>query len=127
MSGYSDIARSTAAQLAAKGGDVTVTYRAAGAYNTATGASAITSSTATAKGVILPFNEGLRKLAGTTIALADQQLLLAALGTNGAALTAPKVDDTVTANGKVYSIIDVSPLAPDGTNLLFTCQIRAAA
>jgi hypothetical protein len=116
-----------AASLAEDGMTVTVTYRTPGAYDPATGTTSISTSTATAKGVIFPFSVGLRKMAGTNIVEGDQQLILAALATDGSALTAPKVDDTVSANGKSYSIVDVAPLAPGGTDLIYTCTIRGAA
>lgn len=114
--------------LERKGASVTVTYRTPGTYDPATGASTVSTATATAKGVILPFSQGLRKLGNTNIVLGDEQLLLSALNTAGAALTQPKVDDTVTIGGKVHNIVEVSPLRPDGaTAVLYECTVRAAA
>lgn len=119
--------RATAARLiAAKGQVVTLTRRAAGAYNTATGAAAIVSTTQAGKGVILPFATGLRKMAGTNIPATDRQCLLSALTTTGSALTAPKVDDTLTdAGGRVYTVVDVGALAPDGVTSLYELTVRA--
>lgn len=124
---YAATASRTLNTLDRKGASVTVTYRASGAYDPATGLSSITTSTATAKGVILPFSQGLRKLGNTNIAIGDEQLLLSALTTAGAALTQPKVDDGVTVNGKAYNIVEVSPLRPDGaTAVLYDITVRAA-
>lgn len=120
--------RATANRLiAAKGQAVTLTRRAAGAYNPATGTAAITDTTQTGKGVILPLVLGFRKETGTNIPLGSVQCILSALGTS-AALTAPKVDDSLTdSTGKVWTVIEVSPLAPAGTALIYDLTMKAAA
>jgi len=124
---YAATASRTLDVLDRKGASVTVTYEGAGTYDAATGQNSNSTSTAIAKGVILPFSQGLRKLGNTNIAIGDEQLLLSALTTAGAALTQPKVDDSVTVNGKDYTIVEVSPLKPDGaTAILYDCTVRAA-
>lgn len=113
--------------IAAKGQVVTLTRRASGDYDPATGTTAITETTQTGKGVILPFATGLRKQAGTSITVGDKQCLLSALDSDGAALEAPEVDDTLTdANGTVYTITETSPLAPAGDALIYDLTVRAA-
>ncbi|MFA9200505.1 MAG: hypothetical protein ACEQR8_04845 [Cypionkella sp.] len=120
--------RSRAAQLiAAKGQTVTLTRRAAGSYDTATGASSITATTQTGTGVVLPMS-AFRKASDAIVVEGDRQLLLSALTSAGAALTAPVVDDTVTlADGSVASIVAVDPLSPAGMDLIYDCTIRKAA
>lgn len=116
------------AMIAAKGQSITLTRRTAGAYNTSTGTSATTTSTQAGKGVILPFAMGLRKMAGTNVPATDKQCLLSALATDGTALTAPKLDDTLTdAGGTVYSIVEIAPLAPAGLAIIYELTVRAAA
>lgn len=111
--------------IAAKGQTVTLTRRASGAYNSATGTAAITTSTQTGKGVILDFGAGLRKLAGANIAAADRQCILGALNTSGAALTRPAVDDTLTdAAGNVFTVTAVSELSPAGTDIIYDLTVR---
>lgn len=128
MTDYAATATRAAETLSRKGATVTITYRTAGSYDAATGSASVSTSTATAKGVILPFSQGLRKMAGTNVVDGDQQLLLAALATDGSALTAPKVDDIATVNGKAHTITEVTPLAPSGdTRLIYDCTVRAAA
>lgn len=115
------------AMIEAKGQTVTLTARSAGSYNTATGSAAITTSTRTGKGVILPL-AAYRKASNAVIVEGDENLLLAAIDTAGAALTAPKVDSLITdANGKVYTLIGIETLAPAGLPILFDCIVRAAA
>lgn len=109
--------------IAAKGQAVTLTRRASGAYNPATGAAAITTTTQTGKGVIFDFGDGLRKIAGTNIPATDRQCYLSALG-----ITRPEVDDTLTdASGVVYTVAAVSELSPAGTDILYTLTLRGNA
>lgn len=121
--------RSSAANLiAAKGQAVTLTRRTAGAYDPTTGAAAITETTQTGKGVILPFSVGLRKQAGTNITATDRLCYLSGLTTGGSVLTAPEVDDTLTdANSVKWSISEVSPLAPAGLSIIYELTLRGAA
>jgi len=114
--------------IADKGQTVTLTREVSGTYDPTTGTSAITTSTQTGKGVILPFSAGLRKLAGTNIAIGDKQCLLSALKTDGSALTAPVVGDTLTdSNSVVYEIVEVNPLEPAGLRIFYDLTLRAAA
>ncbi len=106
---------------------MTLTRQAAGTYDPATGQLAITTSTQTGKGVILPFAAGLRHLAGTNIAVGDKNLLLSALNSAGAALTAPILDDKVTADGIEYVITDIAPLSPAGLDIIYDITLRSAA
>jgi hypothetical protein len=113
--------------LADDGMTVTLTRHVAGAYDPATGTSTITPTTSSVSGAVFPFSTGLRKMAGTNIVEGDQQLILAALTTAGAVVTPPQVGDTVTIGSKVHEIVDVAPLSPGGTDLIYTCTIRGAA
>lgn len=121
--------RATAdAMIAAKGQAVTLTRRASGSYDPATGAAAITTSTQTGKGVILPLGAGLRKMAGTNIPDGAVQCLLSGLDATGTALTAPSIDDTLTdANSRVWTVIEVNPLAPAGLPIMFDLTLKGAA
>ena len=120
--------RTTADRLIGdKGQALTITRRTAGAYDPATGTSAITETTQSGHGAILPLSP-FRKSLDSIIAIGDQQLLLSALNAAGTALTAPKVDDTVTdANGNVWTIIAIEPLSPAGLAIIYDCIIRRAA
>ena len=120
--------RSTAdALIRARGQSVTLTRRAAGAYNTATGTAAITLTTQTGKGVILPLSP-MTKVNASNIVAGDAQLLLSSLNSTGGVLTVPHVDDTVTlANGEVVSIVAVDPLSPAGLDILYDCIVRRVA
>ena len=114
--------------IQAKGQTVTLTRRAAGAYNTATGSASIIETVQTGKAVILPFSQGLRKMAGTNIPEGAKQCLLAGLNSAGAALTAPKLDDMLTdAGGVAYVIVDIAPLAPAGLSIIYDMTVKASS
>ncbi|WP_238564998.1 hypothetical protein [Sphingobium bisphenolivorans] len=113
--------------IEAKGQAVTLTRQASGAYDPATGSASVTTTTQAGKVVILPFGAGLRKLAGENISQADRQCTLSALNNAGAALTPPEVNDTLTdASGNVWTIIESSPLAPAGLDILYELTIRGS-
>lgn len=124
---YADDRASAAEMLGEDGQSFTLTRRSAGAYDTATSAATVTTSTQTVKGAIFPLS-AFRKTLGNIVE-GDQQLLLAAESTGGSALSPiPHVDDTVTdANGNVWSLVAVEPLSPAGTDVLYDCVIRRAA
>jgi hypothetical protein len=120
MSFYQDM-QSTAAELLTEFGQaVTLSRQTAGAYNPATGAAAVTVTTQTGTGAI--FDYGSRDIDGTLIKQGDKKLLLAALG-----ITAPQVDDTVTVNGVVYTIVLIKALNPAATAVMYICTIRGAS
>lgn len=114
--------------IEAKGQAVTLTRRASGAYNPATGTASVTTSTQTGKGVILPFGVGIRKAPGSTVLASDRQCLLSGLKSDGTALTPPQPDDTLTdAGGDVWEVIDCSPLSPAGLDIMYELTLRGAA
>ena len=122
--------RATANRLLTKfGRTMTLTRRTAGAYSPATGA-AITETTQSLKGVVLPLPSigwALGKLGSTNIVQGDIQILLSALTTTGGVVTEPLVDDRVTAGSNVYTIVNLAPLSPDGTDIVYDCIARGAA
>lgn len=116
-----------AEMIARKGQAVTLTRRAAGAYNPATGTATITETTQQASAVIFPFGQGIRKRGDSTVTAADRMCILSGLKTDGNALTEPKVDDKLTdAAGNAYTITEVSPLEPAGLVIIYELTIRSA-
>ena len=113
--------------IEAKGQTVTLTRNASGAYNPATGTAAITTTTQTGKGVILPFAQGIRKRGDSNVTAADRYCILSGLNSAGAALTEPKVDDKLTDSANnAYTITEVSPLEPAGLPVIYELTIRSA-
>jgi hypothetical protein len=122
MEFYSKMQATANRLLKGKGQEITLTRQAAGAYNVATGTAAVTTTTQTAYGAM--FEYGDKNIDGVLIKEGDKQLLLSALNSAGTALVAPQLNDTVTINTVVYTVVRIKPLSPAGTTVLFDCTIR---
>ena len=108
--------------LKGKGQAITLSRQTAGAYDPATGTAAVTTTAQTAYGAM--FEYGDKNIDGTLIKEGDKQLLLSAINSAGTALVAPALNDTVTINTVVYTVVRIKPLSPAGTTVLFDCNIR---
>jgi hypothetical protein len=108
--------------LKGKGQSITLSRQTAGAYNVSTGTASVTTTTQTAYGAM--FEYGDKNIDGVLIKEGDKQLLLSALNSAGTALVAPALNDTVTINTVVYTVVRIKPLSPAGTTVLFDCNIR---
>lgn len=110
--------------LKGKGQTVTLTKRTAGSYNVSAGSATVTTSTQSAYGAI--FDYGTKQIDGTLIKAGDKQLLLSPLKTDGTALTAPALGDTITdVAGTVYALVEpLKTLNPAGTAILYDCNMR---
>jgi hypothetical protein len=128
MSFYERIQKTADKLLKGKGQTVTLTTQSSGTYDPATGSATVTTSTQYAYGAVFEYNTlqgGRYNGEETLIKEGDKQLLLSAYKTDGTALTAPVVNDTVTISGVVYTITRIKPLAPAGTTVIYDCNIRA--
>jgi hypothetical protein len=122
MEFYSKMQATANRLLKGKGQSITLTRRTAGTYDPATGTAAVTTTTQTAYGAM--FEYGDKNIDGVLIKEGDKQLLLSALNSAGTALVAPQLNDTVTINTVVYTVVRIKPLSPAGTTVLFDCNIR---
>jgi hypothetical protein len=122
MEFYSKMQATANRLLKGKGQEITLTRQTAGAYDPATGTAAVTTTTQTAYGAM--FEYGDKNIDGVLIKEGDKQLLLSALNSAGTALVAPQLNDTVTINTVVYTVVRIKPLSPAGTTVLFDCNIR---
>jgi hypothetical protein len=104
--------------LADKGQAVTLTVSTPGPY--ANGAVTLTETTVQTTGVVLPLSRGLKHMPGTDIVAGDQQLLLPG------DIAQPSLDTKATIGGVDYTVVEVAPLDPGGTALLYDCVIRGA-
>jgi len=112
-------------QLKDKGLACTITKQTAGTYSTSTGVASVSTSTQSAYGALFDYEN--KNIDGTLVKKGDRKLLLSALNTAGAVLTAPSVNDTVTANSVTYTIVAIRPIAPSGVAVAYDCQIRGIA
>jgi len=111
--------------LKGKGQTLTLTKVTAGTYNPATGAmTGATTSTQTAYGAV--FDYGTKQIDGTLIKAGDKQLLLSAFKTDGTALTAPVLGDTVSIGGVVYTLVEpLKTVGPAGITVIYEANLRA--
>ena len=111
--------------LKGKGQSITLTKITAGTYNPATGGfTGAGTSTQTAYGAV--FDYGAKQIDGTLIKAGDKQLLLSAVKTDGAALTAPVLGDTVTIGSVVFTLVEpLKEVNPAGTVVMYECNLRA--
>lgn len=120
MSLYTEL-RSTAGRLLTSyGQSMTLTKRASGAYNPATGASTVTETTYTVRGAVFDYSGGAYKLAPMLIQAGDRRALVAADGLS----VAPEPADRLTIAGAIWSIVTVTPTDPGGTAVVYECQVR---
>lgn len=121
-------AQADALELIAEfGQSVTLTRSVPGAYDTATGTTgAATVTTQTVLAVEEAYHA--RSIDGTLILAGDKKLLVSPLTAAGAAISAPKAEDTVTFSGDAspWTVKSVEALAPAGTPVLYTLQLRRA-
>ena len=122
---YNRLAATAKKLLKGKGQSLTLTKITAGTYNPATGGfTGAGTSTQTAYGAI--FDYGTKQIDGTLIKAGDKQLLLSAFKTDGAALTAPVLGDTVSIGGVVYTLVEpLKEVNPAGTVVMYECNLRA--
>ena len=115
---YAEVAADVLDALTEFGADVTITRVTVGTYDPATGANAVTTSTATVKGVVLDFGAGTSMVGGNMVTAGDKRLLLEAAA-------APDMNDTFTANGKTYAPVSIGEVNPAGVAVLYDLHVRA--
>lgn len=125
MTFYTRLQNTAQKLLKGKGQSITLTKVTAGTYNPATGAmTGTTTSTQTAYGAI--FDYGAKQIDGTLIKAGDKQLLLSAFKTDGTALTAPVLGDTVSIGGVVYTLVEpLKTVGPAGITVIYEANLRA--
>lgn len=104
--------------LAQFGQNATLTRVSLGLYDASTGAVAKATTTQVVKAVVLDFSNADR--ASRQIEQNDRKAIIAV----GSLLSPPSLADTLTVGGAAFKIVNVSPVAPGGTDLLYTCQVR---
>lgn len=99
------------------GQSMTLSQIVHGTYDETTGTATDTTVTTTDTGVILPYSDGVSTINGSLVLRGDQQILIQMA-------VVPKPTDKISANGTVYTIINVSALEPAGINVLYDLQVR---
>ena len=123
MGFYEKMQKTSDRLLISKGQAVVLKHIVVGEYVPGSGVET-TVSTQYGTGAVVEWDSN--QIDGTLILTGDKRLLLSALNTSGAALTAPVLGDTVTdAAGRVYTLTaPLETLSPAGTVVLYTCNLR---
>jgi hypothetical protein len=125
MTFYTRLQNTAQKLLKGKGQILTLTKVTAGTYNPATGAmTGTTTSTQTAYGAI--FDYGAKQIDGTLIKAGDKHVLISAFKSDGSALTAPVLGDTVSIGGVVYTLVEpLKTVGPAGITVIYEANLRA--
>jgi hypothetical protein len=122
MEFYSRMQQTANKMLKGKGQTIVITRQVSGAYDPTTGQATVTTTVQNGYGAIFDYSD--KNIDGELILSGDKQLLLSAVNSTGTALTAPEVNDTVTAGGMVRTITRIKALSPAGTTVMFDCNLR---
>ena len=122
MGFYEKMQKTSNRLLVSKGQAVVLKHTVVGEYVPGSGVET-TVSTQYGTGAVVDWEN--QAIDGTIIRQGDRRLLLSALNTAGAALTAPAIEDTATVGGVTYTITQVKQTNPAGTVILYTCNMRA--
>lgn len=111
--------QSTATRLLRDNGQaITFSYQTGEVINPATGAVTTPASEATVPGFGVATNYKNAEINGETVLSSDLKLLASNIA------TAPEVNWKVTVNGKTWRVMQVMPINPAGTNVMYILQIR---
>ena len=121
MGFYEKMQKTSNRLLISKGQAVTLIHTVTGEYVPGSGVTT-TVSTQYGTGAVTEWDS--RQVDGTIIRQGDRRLLLSALNTAGAALTAPAIEDTATVGGVTYTITQVKQTNPAGTVVLYDLNLR---
>lgn len=103
------------------GQNVTVSVWSEGTYNASTGTATPSYADKAVRGVVLDFKR--QEIDGTEIQVGDKKLIAHTKDTSGVAYT-PDAHAKVTIGGAVHEVVQVMPLTPAGTDVLYTLQLR---
>lgn len=125
MTFYTRLQNTAQKLLKGKGQSLTLTHIVPGTYSPSTGGmTGGSTSTQAAYGAV--FDYGAKQIDGTLIKAGDKQLLLSAFKTDGTALTAPVLGDTVSIGGVVYTLVEpLKTVGPAGITVIYEANLRA--
>jgi hypothetical protein len=118
---YAGIRATAGAQIVDKGMAMTLSRAAAGTYDVLTSSAAVTTTNYPCTGAVFDFPT--REINGTQILQGDKKVLLSAQGL----AVVPQMSDALIIDGLQHAIVNVKALAPAGTVVLYTLQVRKGA
>lgn len=117
MSFYSDMQATASSLLTTYGQNLTFTRETPGVFDPETGTVGTPTETSyTGYGVVLNIKN--MEIDGERILQGDRMITLQNVS------TVPKINDTVPIGSDTYTVLEVKPMNPAGTNLVYKLQIR---
>jgi hypothetical protein len=116
MSFYGELADTATELLVEFGQSMTLRRKTVGAYNSASGSAAVTTTDVTVQGVV--FDEPMKDDSGTMVNVVSKKVILSVWQT-----VPPNVDDTLIILGQKYTVKSVQVVAPNGTNVVYKCYV----
>lgn len=114
---YAKSAASALKLITKFGASSTLTKRAEGSYDPATGTSSITETNYTVYAVLLNYKANETNAQGSLVTAKDRKVIMQAT------TVTPDVSDTITVNSTVYRIVEVKTLTPAGTAVLHELRV----
>ena len=115
---YLNLQGTAARMLAGRGRAMVLRKQTAAAYDPAAGSAAQTASDTDCVGAVFDFPALL--IDGTRIQRGDKKVLLASEGLT----VTPDATDQLVIGDVVHSIVNVQPIGPDGTVVVYRLQVR---
>lgn len=100
------------------GQSITFSYTSGAVIDPATGTVSDSGTTETVTGYGIATNFQKAEIDGETVLASDLRLIA-----NNVA-TEPQPDWTVSVNSKTWRVMNVQPINPAGTNVIYICQLR---
>lgn len=123
MDYYEGKKRNVYSKLLKKGVAVVIS-RNTNVVNKMTGASTSgTSSNASSVGVVVDYKQS--EIDDDKVKTSDFKILMAAWTPTGGDIAEPTTEDTLTMAGRVYKVVNSTPLRPGGVDIMYTVQCRA--
>ena len=128
---YASIRQKAATQIRSKGKAVTLVEPGADVFDPATGKTTPAATTSYATRAVeldymsSPATASISLRDGTRVQANDRRFLLAALTDAGVAIPKPSTAMRLTVGGSSMSIVQVDPLEPGDTALIYEVQCRA--
>lgn len=116
MSFYSGLVTVAQRLLISKGKLLTFSRETSSAFDPILGHNTVSVSTYTGNGAAFDYNH--REIDGEIIQRGDIRLILEAT------TTAPTINDSVTIDSDVYRVMEVRPISPAGTVVVYEIQLR---
>ncbi len=121
---YAEDILAASEMIAEFGATASLSVQGTATYNPATGTSSASTSPASVSAVLLPLDKGRRYQMESMASGDEQRLIMAAIDINGASVAAPKIGEEITFAGVKFLVVEVSPLAPDGTPIIHDCVVK---